>query len=88
MSLYFFNVADGRSEPGDTGTEIATLEDAKLEAIRLAGCLMRDDPEHFVGCAWALDVQDVDGLKLFGFSLSANGSSTVWTAPDVAPERG
>lgn len=78
MSLYFFNVADGVSVPDDSGTEIATLEGAKLEAIRLAGCLMRDDPERFLGNRWALNVQDIDGLNLFGFSFSDDGSAMVW----------
>ena len=70
MSRYFFCVRDGEDRPDESGTELRGLEQARIEAVRLAAGLLEDDPEWFVqGQPWAVDVMDESGATVFSMRL-------------------
>ena len=63
MPRFFFNQFDGDYKPDDEGLELASLDDARLEAVRYAGEVMRDKP----GIAWTgqdFRVEVTDGSDL------------------------
>lgn len=63
---YHFNVYDGVSEPDLEGTELPDWQVARLEAIRLAGEILKDDPHRIaLGEDWRIEVTDSTGLILF-----------------------
>jgi hypothetical protein len=71
MAKYFFHTDDGRSILDDEGMELATALAAKLEAARLFGELVRDQPEEFWAAgALKVIVTDESGLILFILDLS------------------
>jgi hypothetical protein len=64
--LCFFNLAGAVYDPDVEGIEMASLGDARVEAARFAGGLIRDQPE----LAWAgeemrVEVTDANQLILF-----------------------
>lgn len=66
MPRYHFNVYDGVSEPDLTGTELADWQVARLEAIRLAGQILKDEAHRIaLGEDWRIEVTDSTGLILF-----------------------
>lgn len=70
MPIYQFHVEDGVSRPDREGTDLKGLKEAKIEAVRLAGSLMRDDPELFITSEeWAIKVTDTTGLHLFSYNF-------------------
>jgi hypothetical protein len=69
---YHFNVHDGVSLPDPDGTELATLDAARVEAVRLAGQLLLDSGEEFWSNGdWKVDVTNDRGLILFTLMFSA-----------------
>jgi len=63
---YFFNLAGAVYDPDNTGLEFATMGEARLEAARHAGELLRDRP----GAVWQgeelrVEVTDSNQLVLF-----------------------
>lgn len=72
MSRYFFHLVDGGLDPDREGTELPSLQDAKREAVRLAGGMMRDDPALFLDRGeWSVEVNDEAGTLLFIFNFFA-----------------
>jgi hypothetical protein len=66
MSLYFFNVNDELNFSADDGQEIATLSEAKREALRYASALIGDmGTDFWLGKDWRMTVSDATGLALF-----------------------
>lgn len=55
MPLYYFHVSNGAEEPDEDGTELSDLAEARTQAVRLIGEMLRfdDDP-----------VWDGEGLKV------------------------
>ena len=41
---YFFNQLNGEFVPDDLGSDFATLREARIEAVRYAGEVIRDHP--------------------------------------------
>ena len=83
--LYFFNQAGAVYDPDNEGVELATLSDARIEAVRFAGEALRDQPDlAWRGEEYRVEVTDADQLILFTFiamgvdSPAAKGAS--WTA--------
>ncbi|MDP4023460.1 hypothetical protein Q8W71_12550 [Methylobacterium sp. NEAU 140] len=73
MPRYFFHVHDGRSALDSDGTELPDRESACVEAIRLAGSLLRDDAAHLaLGEAWRLEVADERGTGLYRVDIQAS----------------
>ncbi|ONF47969.1 DUF6894 family protein [Methylobacterium radiotolerans] len=70
MPRFYFNIYDGVSLLDDTGTELSDWREARIEAIRLAGEIFRDDAQRIaLGEDWHIEVTDEHGLVLFRFDL-------------------
>lgn len=66
MPRYHFNVYDGVRQIDDEGTELPDWQTARLEAIRLAGAIIRDEAQSVaLGEDWRIEVTDHTGLILF-----------------------
>lgn len=63
---YHFNILDGVCLPDTEGTELPDWQAARLEAIRRAGTVLKDDARSVaVGDDWRIEVTDHTGLVLF-----------------------
>jgi hypothetical protein len=72
MPRFFFHIHDGQFLPDREGTELLNLREAKVQAVRLAGELLRDGNEAFWdGEEWQLEVTDEKGLVLFTLDFIA-----------------
>ena len=76
MARYFFNVEDGASIPDKIGTELPNLRSARMEAVRLSGKLLHEEPDLFwdSGDDWKMIVTDDAGLILFSLHFAASGA--------------
>jgi hypothetical protein len=76
MARYFFNIEDGASIPDKTGTELPNLRSARMEAVRLSGKLLHEEPDLFwdSGDDWKMIVTDDAGLILFSLHFAASGA--------------
>ena len=81
MARYFFNQYDGVSKPDDNGLEFATIDQARIEAVRYAGEVLRDHPTLvWTGDDFRIEVTDAKQLVLFtiivvGVDAPAGGRS-------------
>ena len=65
---YFFNIAGAVSDADDEGLELASISDARIEAIRFASEYLRERPEVvWVGDEIRVEVTDQEGVILFTF---------------------
>jgi hypothetical protein len=70
---YFFNVKDGKDLPDHDGTELASIAEARNQAIVSAGEMIRADRETvWNGSDWRMDVTDEVGDRLFTLRFSAD----------------
>ena len=66
MPRFHFHVHDGYSALDVEGTEFADWQAARLEAIRLAGDILKHDAHRIaLGEDWRIEVTDGAGLILF-----------------------
>lgn len=66
MPRFHFNIYDGISLPDRDGSELADWQEARLEAVRLAGVILRDNATRIaLGEEWRMEVTDETGLILF-----------------------
>ena len=80
MPRYFFHVIDGRKIIDNEGSELAGLKEARIEAIHLAGSILRDEGEKFwSGEQWHMNVTDASGLSVLKLHFSADDQG-------IAPE--
>ena len=80
MPRYFFHVIDGREIIDNEGSELAGLREARVEAIHLAGSILRDEGDKFwKGEEWHMNVTDASGLSVLKLRFSADDQG-------VAPE--
>jgi GTP-dependent phosphoenolpyruvate carboxykinase len=80
MPRYFFNVIDGRSIIDNQGSELAGLKEARVEAIQLAGAILRDEGDTFWnGEEWHMHVTDASGQSVLKLRFSADDQG-------IAPE--
>ena len=80
MMRYFFHTDDGRSFFDDEGLALPSLRTAKIEAARLFGELVRDQPEEFWSTGeLTLTVTDETRLVLFTLEVTANESAAAST---------
>lgn len=76
MARFFFHTEDGRLFPDDEGTELATLAEARVEAVRVLGDLLRETPDEILATgALRLTVTDAKGLIYFALDLSATDAA-------------
>ena len=72
MPRYFFHVIDGREIIDNQGSELAGLKEARVEAIQLAGAILRDEGDTFWnGQEWHMDVTDASGQSVLKLRFSA-----------------
>ena len=82
MSRFFFNEIEGEFKPDDQGVELASLDDARLEAVRYAAEVLRDRPSIvWEGDEYRIEVTNAEHLLLFtlivvGLDAPAGGRST------------
>lgn len=77
MPRYFFNVIDGRSIIDTEGSELADLKEARVEAIQLAGAILRDEGDTFWnGEVWHMNVTDAAGQSVLKLHFSAQDQGT------------
>jgi uncharacterized protein DUF6894 len=71
MPLYFFDITDtGKTWPDSEGTELASLEEAREEALRTLGEIVKDklpDGDHR---NFLIEIRQGDGAPLLSASLS------------------
>lgn len=66
MPRFHFHVRDGVTILDERGVELASWEEARLEAIRYAGEIFKDNPQRVkLGEDWLMEVTDEQGLILF-----------------------
>ena len=72
MPRFHFHVHDGRSTLDTEGSELPSLDHARLEAVRFAGKLMDEEARRIAdGEDWHLEVADETGLVLFRLDILA-----------------
>ena len=80
MPRYYFHVIDGRDIIDSEGTELADLREARIEAIQLAGSILRDEGDKFWnGEEWHMNVTDASGQSVLKLRFSADDQG-------IAPE--
>jgi hypothetical protein len=73
MPRYFFHVIDGRDIVDKVGTVLPNLREARAEAIRTAGAILRDEGDRFWnGTEWQMNVTDVSGDCVLKLRFSAD----------------
>jgi hypothetical protein len=66
MPRFHLNVHDGKSIIDEEGTELPDWQTARIEAIHLAGNILRDAAQSIaLGEDWCIEVTDHTGLILF-----------------------
>lgn len=70
MPRFYFNVHDGKSGLDMIGTELSDCRAARIEAIRLAGEILKDEAPHIaLDNDWRTEVTGHRGLVLFQIAL-------------------
>lgn len=68
VPLFFFNQAGVVYDPDVEGIELATVSDARIQAVQFAGEALRDRPElAWLGDEYRVEVTDENQLILFTF---------------------
>lgn len=68
MPRYHFNTANGHCFHDNDGCEFDSLEQARIEAVRLAGALLGETPDMLWKSGnFRVEVADDDGTVLFTF---------------------
>lgn len=63
---YFFNQLNGEVKVDDQGLEFASIRDARIEAVRYAGEVIKDHPTLvWTGEDFRIEVTDENALLLF-----------------------
>jgi hypothetical protein len=75
MPRYHFHLDNGRSYPDVEGTIFPDLDEARTEAVKRSGTMLRENAETFWGGAgWKLTVTDETGLVMFTLHFAAVSS--------------
>jgi hypothetical protein len=78
MPRFHFHIFDGRDQRDVDGIELSDFQEARVEAIRYAGEILKDDAHRIaLGEDWYMDVTDDAGMILFRFHLSTVASSAI-----------
>ena len=76
MPRYIFRVHDGRETPDSENLDLPDIEAARIEAIQLAGDLLRQCATRFTpGADWRVSVMDPTGLILLTLDLALSHSA-------------
>lgn len=75
---YHFNVYDGVAIPDEDGQEFEGREEARQEAVRYAGEIIKDQSRRYaVREEWRMEVTDERGLVLFRLDFSVLEASSL-----------
>lgn len=75
MPRYFFTLRDHVVETDDEGVELADAHAARIEAIRYAGEVLRDEPQLLDGRnLLVVEVSDAAGGEAFRLEMRAVGA--------------
>jgi hypothetical protein len=87
LPRFFFHVSDSVLIPDAEGTELADLAAARVEAVVVAGAMLREHaPEFWTSGEWKVIVTDEDQVVLFTICCQALAAPS---PPMVfAPRRG
>lgn len=70
MPRYFFHMQTGTRQTDAVGVELPSHTEARAEAIRTAGEMLRDQPESFwSNRPWTVTVTDAAGLIFYEIML-------------------
>jgi hypothetical protein len=70
-------VIDGRDIIDNEGSELANLKEARVEAIQLAGAILRDEGDKFWnGEEWHMNVTEASGRSVLKLRFSAQDEGT------------
>jgi hypothetical protein len=76
MPRYFFHTQTVTRTTDDEGLEFESRLDARHEAIRTCGEMMRDAPDGFWGSRpWSVTVTDAAGLVLWEISVDGTAAA-------------
>ena len=82
MPRFHFHVHDGYSALDTEGTELPDWQAARLEAIRLAGDILKHDADRIaLGEDWRIEVTDHAGLILFQMTFLGGESPVMRREP-------
>jgi hypothetical protein len=68
---FYFHVEDGKKIEDHEGTELPDLRSVRVEAVALAGALLRDHAPSWDGTDWTMTVTDEAGAPVFKICFSA-----------------
>ncbi|MBI0474421.1 hypothetical protein D9601_03455 [Sphingomonas sp. MA1305] len=75
MPRFFFHTETDKRFTDMEGTEFPTFREARHDAIRLSGVLLKDAPESFWGSRpWSITVTDAVGLILWTLEIDGQTS--------------
>lgn len=78
MPRYHFNVYDGSGSVDHDGTVLLGWQAARLEAIRLAGEILKDEADRVaLSDGWRIEVTDDMGLVLFHMAFVITAASAI-----------
>jgi hypothetical protein len=84
MLRYYFHVRDGRTSIDTEGTEFASLQDARVDAVRLAGAMLTDHaPLFWNEHDWELQVTDAANLTMFTLSFTGSMAMLPYSSPSA-----
>jgi hypothetical protein len=73
---YFFNVHDGKDFPDNEGSELAGPEEAREQAIVVAGAMLKDHGAEFWNHGdWRMVVLDESGATVCALRFAAERSA-------------
>ena len=76
MARYFFHSEDGRPRTDDEGTELPSLAAARVEAVRVMGDILKEEPDQVLATgSLRLTVTDKTGLIYFALDLAATDAA-------------
>lgn len=76
MPLFYFDLSNGSRETDEVGTELASVEEARTQAVRLVGEMLSfDDRSIWNGEGLAVDVLDEARAPLFTVRVTASSLS-------------
>lgn len=72
MPRFFFDVYNGTVERDDEGSDFADPADARREAVRASGGILRDRPDTDLTQPWKMIVRDEDNgvVAMLTFSVT------------------
>lgn len=84
MPIYFFHTQTNTRDTDDEGLDLAGPLEARREAIRACGELLKHDPEPFWGSRpWSVTVTDSEGLILWELSMDGVASAAGMQLDDI-----